>query len=213
MEATRSAKAEPRSAASTPRKERSAGAGWSSTSESDLVQRHRYGDPQAFEEIYEEFAGLVYNLALRMSGRPGNAEDLSQEVFLRIHRYLGRFNGRSSLKTWVYRVTLNHCRSRLGRKKIPIQSLAEDTEDGRGVKLRETRRNPEQRAMASDVSRQISAALPQIKAVYREALILRDLEELTYQEIAKVLGVRMGTVRSRIARGRDQLRRVLGRAP
>lgn len=211
MVVTRSAKAEPRSAASASQTERPGDASPSSNPVLDLVQRHRYGDPQAFEEVYEEFGGMVYNLALRMSGRPGQAEDLTQEVFLRIHRYLGRFNGRSSLKTWVYRVTLNHCRSRLGRKKYFTQPLAEETGDGTGVELRETRRDPEQRAQASEASRQVAAALPQVKQVFREALILRDLEELTYEEIAQVLGVRLGTVRSRIARGRDQLRQVLRR--
>ncbi len=211
MEATRSAKAEHRRAATASREERPGGVSLSSTPEHDLVQRHRYGDPQAFEEVYREYSGLVFNLALRMSGRAGQAEDLTQEVFLRIHRYLGRFNGRSSLKTWVYRVTLNHCRSRLGRKKYFLKPLAEETDDGSGVELRETRRDPEQRAMASDVARQIAEALPKVKAVFREALILRDLEELTYEEISQVLGVRMGTVRSRIARGRDQLRRAIGR--
>ena len=172
-----------------------------------LAERHRYGDPQAFEEVYQRFSTMVYNLALRLSGQPDEAEDLTQEVFLRIHRHLGRFRGRSTLKTWVYRVTLNHCRSRLGRRKLPTQPLAEET--GEGVPLPDRRRGPEDRALAQDAARRVARALLGVKPVFREAVVLRDLEGLGYEEIAGVLGVRIGTVRSRIARGRDQLRAVL----
>ena len=78
----------------------------------DLAQRHRRGDQTAFEEIYDRFGGMVFNLALRLSGEPEEAADLSQEVFLKIHRHLAGFRGRSSLKTWIYRVAINCCRSR-----------------------------------------------------------------------------------------------------
>ncbi|MEM8960700.1 MAG: sigma-70 family RNA polymerase sigma factor [Acidobacteriota bacterium] len=177
----------------------------------DLVERHRYGDEEAFAELYERFAPMVYNLALRLAGDATYAEDLSQEVFLRIHRHLSRFNGRSALKTWVYRVAINHCRSRLSRRKRAAQPLWEDDEE-RGVQLTDERRDPESRALATDSSRQVAAALAEVKPKFREAVVLRDLEGLSYDEIAQVLGVRIGTVRSRIARGRDQLRTVLERS-
>ena len=174
----------------------------------DLAIQHRYGDPQAFEEVYGRFARMVFNLAYRMSGQRDEAEDLTQEIFLRIHRHLGRFNGRSTLKTWVYRVTLNHCRSKLGRRRYPIQPLAEEN-DGEGVRLVDDRRDPEDLALARDAERRISRALRQVKPIFREAVVLRDLQGLSYDEIAEILKVRIGTVRSRIARGRDRLRVVL----
>ncbi len=180
----------------------------SSNPDLDLATRHRYGDPKAFEEIYGRFAQMVFNLAYRMSGTAEEAEDLAQEVFLRIHRHLGRFNGRSALKTWVYRVTLNHCRSKLGRKRYPSQPLAEEN-DGEGVRLVDESRSPEDLALARDAGRQVSLALRQVKPVFREAVVLRDLQGLSYEEIAEILKVRIGTVRSRIARGRDRLRIVL----
>ena len=178
----------------------------------DLATRHRYGDPQAFEEVYQRFAQMVYNLAYRMSGEAEMAEDLTQEIFLRIHRHLGRFNGRSALKTWVYRVTLNHCRSKLGRRRYPTQPLAEEN-DGEGVRLQDERRGPEDLALAQDAGRQVMRALGQLKPVFREAVVLRDLQGLSYEEIAEILKVRIGTVRSRIARGRDRLRTVLEKSP
>ena len=180
----------------------------SSNPDLDLATRHRYGDPQAFEEVYGRFAQMVFNLAYRMSGTVEEAEDLTQEVFLRIHRHLGRFNGRSALKTWVYRVTLNHCRSKLGRKRYATQPLAEEN-DGEGTRLVDGGRSPEDLTLAQDTHRRVNLALRQLKPVFREAVVLRDLQGLSYDEIAEVLKVRIGTVRSRIARGRDRLRIIL----
>ena len=177
----------------------------------DLAQRHAYGDPEAFEEVYRRFGTMVFNLALRMAGREEVAEDLVQDIFLRVHRHLARFNGRSSLKTWIYRVAINQCRSKLGRRRWFTQPLAEENE-GEGVHLVDAARTPESRTLAHDAARQVSRGLAKVKPKFREAVVLRDLEGLTYEEIAQVLGVRIGTVRSRIARGRDQLRVVLERA-
>lgn len=175
--------------------------------ERTLAERHRWGDEAAFEEVYRAHAEMVYNLALRLSGDPDRAADLSQEVFLRIHRHLGKFRGRSSLKTWVYRVTLNHCRSRFARRRLPTSSL--DGGDERLDRIPDPRRSPEERAMAGDAGRVLEAALAELPVPFREAVVLRDLEGLSYEEIAEVVGTRIGTVRSRIARGRRALREVL----
>ncbi len=175
-----------------------------------LAERHRYGDTEAFEEVYARFADLVYNLALRMSGRPDVAEDLAQEIFIRVFRHLGRFSGRSTLKTWIYRVAVNHCRSRLGRRRWLTKPLAEDDAE-HGVQLVDERRGPESRTLAEDTGRLVANGLRKLKPLFREAVVLRDLEGLSYEEIAGVLNIRIGTVRSRIARGRDRLRLVLAR--
>jgi RNA polymerase sigma-70 factor (ECF subfamily) len=172
-----------------------------------LVERHLWGDPRAFEELYREHAEMVYNLALRLSGDPDRAADLSQEVFLRVHRHLAKFRGHSSLRTWIYRITVNHCRSRLRRRQLATRSLAAEGE--RAAWLPDPRRGPEERAVAEDQGRLVTAALRELPVPFREAVVLRDLEGLAYEEIAEVLGVRIGTVRSRIARGRRQLRELL----
>ena len=173
----------------------------------ELVERHRFGDPKAFEEIYERFSSLVYNLALRMSGDPFEAQDLSQEIFLRVYRGLTRFRGRASLKTWIYRIGINQCRSRLSRRRFPAVSMT--TVEGQQLEVVDPGRDPEESAMAGDAGRLVARALVKIEAVFREAVVLRDLEGLSYQEVAAVLDVPIGTVRSRIARGRDQLRNLL----
>lgn len=171
--------------------------------ERSLVERHRWGDAAAFEEIYRRYGEMVFNLAVRLAGEREEAADLTQEVFLRVYRHLGRFRGRSSLKTWIYRVALNHCRSRLGRRR-PVEPL-----DTPGAEPVDPARGPESRALAGDAERRVAAALAGLAPMFREAVVLRDLEGLAYQEIAEVLGVRVGTVRSRIARGREQLRELL----
>lgn len=173
----------------------------------DLADRHRYGDPTAFEELYEQHAAMVYNVCLRMSADPEKAQDLSQEVFLRIFKGLARFRGRSTLKTWTYRITLNHCRSRLGRKRLPMESLGGDLGEDR---VQDPARGPEGDLLARDSGARVLEALERLPRRFREAVVLRDLQDLSYDEIAGVLGIRLGTVRSRIARGRERLRRLLG---
>lgn len=174
----------------------------------ELARRHRYGDPEAFAEIYARYSPMVYNLVLRLAGRPEEAADLAQEIFLRIHRSLGRFRGRSSLKTWIYRVAVNHCRNAFARRRPQPQSLAEREGEG-WPPLADPRRDPEQMALAADAGRRLELALAALPPVYREAVLLRDAEGLSYEEAAQVLGVAVGTVRSRIARGREQIRAAL----
>jgi RNA polymerase sigma-70 factor (ECF subfamily) len=174
----------------------------------ELVERHRCGDVQAFDEVYERFGEMVYNLSLRLAGNREEAADLTQEVFLRIYRHLGSFGGRSTLKTWVFRIAINHCRDRLSRHHPVMQLIDEDPEEG-GVTLADPGRGPEELAVAADEGRRVMGGLSRLPTVFREAVVLRDLEGLSYEEIAEVLGVRVGTVRSRIARGREQLRLLL----
>jgi RNA polymerase sigma-70 factor, ECF subfamily len=174
----------------------------------ELVERHRLGDGDAFGEVYREHEATVYNLALRLSGDPFEAGDLTQEVFLRVFRHLGKFRGGSALRTWIYRVALNHCRSRLGRRRPPARSL-DDPDDPAARELADPGRGPEGEALAHDTARRVEAALAALPFAFREAVVLRDLEGLSYEEIAGVLGTRIGTVRSRIARGRERLRQAL----
>lgn len=171
----------------------------------DLALRHRYGDPEAFQEVYQRFAEMVFGLALRMSGDREEAADLSQETFLRVYRHLGRFRGQSSLKTWIYRITINCCRTRLRKRSRrrfegPLEHLEE---------LADPRSGPEDRALGQDLGRRLALAITKLPVAFREAVVLRDVQGLSYGEIGEALGVRIGTVRSRIARGRERLRGLL----
>jgi RNA polymerase sigma-70 factor, ECF subfamily len=174
----------------------------------ELVERHRCGDAQAFDEVYARFGEMVFNLAFRLSGNYEEAADLTQEVFLRVYRHLASFGGRSSLKTWIFRIALNHCRDRLSRWRPLTQPIGENTDEGE-LAYPDPSRGPEEMAVAAAEQRRVAHGLARLPGAFREAVILRDLEGLSYEEIAEVLGVRIGTVRSRIARGREQLRALL----
>ncbi len=174
----------------------------------ELVERHRCGDAQAFDEVYARFGEMVFNLAFRLSGNYEEAADLTQEVFLRVYRHLASFGGRSSLKTWIFRIALNHCRDRLSRWRPVTQPIGENTDEGE-LAFPDPSRGPEELAVAAAEQRRVAIGLARLPGAFREAVILRDLEGLSYEEIAEVLGVRIGTVRSRIARGREQLRALL----
>lgn len=171
----------------------------------DLALRHRYGDTAAFEEVYLRFADMVFGLAVTLSGDREEAADMTQETFLRVYRHLGRFRGRSSLKTWIYRITVNCCRSGLrqrSRRRVegPLEHLEE---------LADPRSGPEEHVLVKDLGRRLTLAIAELPVAFREAVVLRDVHGLSYSEIGAVLGVRIGTVRSRIARGRERLRGVL----
>lgn len=171
----------------------------------DLALRHRYGDPAAFEEIYRRYAEMVFGLALRIGGDRELAAEMTQETFLRVFRHLAKFRGHASLRTWIYRIALNCCRSRLRRRGR--RAVEEPTE--RLERLADERASPEQIAAGREAGRHLTAAIAGLPLAFREAVVLRDVEQLSYAEIATVLGVRIGTVRSRIARGRERLRRAL----
>ncbi len=173
-----------------------------------LVELHRYGDPEAFPQIYSRFERMVYNLALRMSADPDVAEECTQETFVRVHRHLAKFRGDSGLKTWIFRIAVNCGRSRLRRRSRRL-SRFQPSDPERFEREVDARRNPEERTVDRDLAARLIALLPELEPHYREAVILRDIEGLSYRQIGTVLGVRPGTVRSRIARGREALRRHL----
>lgn len=174
----------------------------------ELVERHRYGDSGAFKELYRSYGSMVYNLALRLTGDAEEAADLCQETFLRVHRHLVGFEGRCSLRTWIYRVALNCCRSHFRRQRAWRAVRSPDSEQEL-KKLAARGRSPEQRAMARGTAERVATALAELPRIFREAVVLRDLEGLSYAEIAALLKLRPGTVRSRIARGRERLRLML----
>ncbi len=174
----------------------------------ELAARHRYGDEEAFEEVFHRFRALVFGLSFKLCGNHELAADLSQDVFLRIHRHLGNFKGQASLNTWVYRVTLNCVRSHLRKKALPAIGLLEEG-DERGVQLLDPVRSPEDLAVARSEQRRVRAAIARLPRRFAEAVILRDLGRLRYEEVAQVLSIPVGTVRSRLARGRLRLHKLL----
>jgi RNA polymerase sigma-70 factor (ECF subfamily) len=174
----------------------------------EWARRHAAGDRRAFDELYHRFSDMVVRLASRLSGNHEEALDISQEVFLRVHRHLASFRGGSSLRTWIYRITLNQSRTAWSRR--PRNEVTAESRKGLEL-VRDPARGPDELAMARQTMDRVEQALRGMPKAFREPLILRDLEELAYEEIAAVLALPIGTVRSRIARGRERLRQALER--
>jgi RNA polymerase sigma-70 factor (ECF subfamily) len=181
--------------------------------ESELVTELQAGSETAFDWLVTHYHGPVYNLILSMLGDTSDAADATQEVFLKAFRGIRCFRQGSSLKTWLYRIALrealNHKRwfKRHLQKNISIDAEAEE---GRStIEIEDLGATPFEQLAAHEIQQAVHHALQEIPEVFRGAVILRDLEGLTYEEIAEVLECSVGTVKSRILRGRRALKELL----
>lgn len=177
--------------------------------EQDLMRRARQGETDAFEQIVILYERKIYALAFRSTGSEADAADLTQEVFLRAWRSLGKFRGDSAVSTWLYRITMNLCVDFSRKKKIQAVPLAD--EEGTELPLPDTRAAnlPEAALDSKELSRELSAALGELSEEHRQIVMLRDVSGLSYQEIGRLLSLEEGTVKSRIARARRNLRTIL----
>lgn len=182
-------------------------------SEEQLIRRAQQGDNGAFEELLLLHQKKVYNLCLRMSANPDDALDLSQEAFLRAWRSLGQYQFEASFSTWLFRLTSNICIDFLRRKKRRQEtSLTEnydDRDEGAELSIPDANPLPEQQAITNETKIELARAMEQLAPDHREILQLRVVEDLPYEQIADILGVRVGTVKSRLARARLSLRKIL----
>jgi RNA polymerase sigma-70 factor (ECF subfamily) len=186
-----------------------------------LIARLRAGEMNAFDELVEEYQSLVYALALRILSDAEDARDATQETFLKVYRHFAHFRGEASLKTWICRIAINqaHSTERWWRRRRRGETTSLDTPLGLNDKesccpsdyLTSSTASPEAEALTRERGRQIEIALTRLKKDFRIAVILRDVEGLSYEEIAYVTEVSVGTVKSRIARGREMLREMVQR--
>jgi len=151
-----------------------------------------------FDEIYQEQAGYVYNLALRMAGNPSDADDVYQEVFIRVHRFLSSYRG-DGLKTWLRRIIFNVFCTQIRKQQ------REQPQEEIGLELITLEGEPGTILEGREIGEKLAVALDSLGPVMRAAMILRGVENLSYQEIADLLEIPVGTVRSRLSRARLQL--------
>lgn len=184
-----------------------------------LVERCMRGDGGAWAELVRGHHRRVYGMCYRFTGSAHDAEDLTQEVFLKLYGNLRSFNSdKGSFTTWITTLTRNLLvdhfrRSRMERSTDSLDAgwdAAEETRSGAEL-LQDARRSPHDHTVARELERMVQGALAKVSPELREAVILRDLEDMDYKEIALVLRVPEGTVKSRISRGRAELARLLGR--
>jgi RNA polymerase sigma-70 factor, ECF subfamily len=179
-----------------------------------LASALREGSEDAYETLLSRFQQPVYALALRLLDNPSDASDVVQEVFLKVFRNIGSFRGQSSLKTWMYRITVNeahNARRWFFRHRRREVELDDEPETARSLKevIPDSGRSPYDEVLDQEQHRMLEAALERINPIFREAVVLRDQADLSYEEIAEVLSVSLGTVKSRILRGREALREEL----
>lgn len=170
-----------------------------------LVQRHLAGDRTAFDEIVNRYERRVWAICLRMTGDPEDARDASQDAFITAFRSLGSFRGEAQLSTWLHRVAVNASldviRRRTRRRTEPLEEAGERPSDAPG---------PDEEAVRAHRAAEVHRALAHLAPDHRAVVVLHDLQGLQYPEVAEVLDVPVGTVKSRLHRARMELARLLG---
>lgn len=181
-----------------------------------FVEKLRAGDAAAFDTLVDRYSGDIYALLYRLTENAEEAADLTQDTFLKALRSLSGFRGDSGLKTWLFRIAINESRNRFRWWKrrrrdttISLDATVGDSERTLSDTLADSSISPEDTALANEREYALQAALLDLADVYREAVILCDIEGLSYEETAAALGVGIGTVKSRISRGREELRKRL----
>jgi RNA polymerase sigma-70 factor, ECF subfamily len=178
----------------------------------ELVRRCRAGDGTVWEEIVSLYSRRIYNLAYRFTSRADAAEDLTQEVFIRVYRSLEQYDSKQGdLQNWLMRLARNLIIDDYRRRqRAPQDTHAEDIE-GHTYHLRAAGNTPQREMERRELGEQVQAAIDKLPPDLRTCVILRDLEELSYQEIVELLKIPEGTVKSRINRGRIELAKILRR--
>lgn len=181
--------------------------------ENKLVNKAVKGDNSAFEALMEKHMGIIYNIALRMTANQDDAEDMTQEIMIKIFRSLGSFKGNSKFSTWIYRVAVNTCLDELKKKKNK-KHLSLDAEisgdDGENqIEIKDDSPSPEKLAEQNELRDMVAAAVKLLSDEHRAVIVLRDIRGMSYSEIAGILGCSDGTVKSRISRARAQLKMIL----
>jgi RNA polymerase sigma-70 factor (ECF subfamily) len=189
------------------------------TEDAALVAELKLGSEQAFALLIAQYHQQIYSLVARSLQDPADAADITQEVFVKVFRGIHRFNGDSSLRTWLYRIALHEASnqrrwwSRHKRQEITIDSAAEPDEDGQSLCLSATLADggdsPFTQAAQSQLRARVESALRELPEAYRTVVVLREIEGFAYEEIAEILSCNLGTVKSRLTRGRTALRELL----
>lgn len=186
------------------------------TEESAIVAELKAGSEEAYAWLIGEFHQPIYSLVYRMASDPADAADTTQEVFIKVFRGMRHFNGQSSLKTWIYRIAVHEASNRRRwwfrhkARETSMEPVQSDTEQETAIGLKDLlvdpRESPFDSVVHEEVRARVEDELRKVPEPYRTTVILRDLEEMSYEEIAEITEVSLGTVKSRLTRGREALK-------
>ncbi len=184
--------------------------------EADVVAELKAGSEEAFAWLISTYHQPIYSVIARMLQNPADAADVTQDVFIKVFRGIGGFHGESSLKTWMYRIALHEASnqrrwwSRHCRQEVTIETETGHSADGQPICIKDTlvdaNESPFDLAAHEEIRARVEAELREISEPFRSVLILRDIEGFAYEEIAEILNVQLGTVKSRLMRGRAQIK-------
>jgi len=177
--------------------------------EAQNIKKAKQGDIAAFEELIAIYQKMVYNYCYRMSGNLHDAEDLTQEVFIKVYRNLNKFKERSQFSTWVYRIAYNTCIDRYRKKKPTDRDMVFLDSERENRSLKSNSYIPEDELLSKEKEEIIQRCIDALRPEYRSVIILRDIQHHSYEEIASILDIPLGTVKSHISRGRSALRKIL----
>lgn len=182
-------------------------------SETELIKRCQKGDREAFDELVQIYQSQVINIAYGMLSDREDAYDAAQEAFIKVYRNIGNFKGKSSLSTWIYRIVSNVCNDFLRKRQrggvvVSMNSVTSEDDD-KDMDITDTAPTPEELVELSEEQRALRIAISELSAEYREIITLSDIEQLSYEEISEVLKCPTGTVKSRLNRARNALRKKL----
>lgn len=175
--------------------------------EKELVRRSRNGDIEAFEELIKSYEKRIFNIALKMVGNREDASDVAQEVCIKIFKSIDKFKENSSFSTWVYRITSNVCIDQARKRRNNIISLAAASDDGEyEIPIANEDKLPEEIVESRELSKMVKSYIHKLVPEQRIIIVMRDIYGYSYEEIANILGVSMGTVKSRLNRARGTLK-------
>lgn len=180
--------------------------------ESRLIQRASDGDAASFNALMGMHERRMYAVALRMCGNPEDAQDCLQEAMLRVYRAISGFKAQSSFSTWVYRITMNTCLDELRKRKNRPSASLDGLLDA-GWSPADPAESPEGHAMRREVRQNLQQFMEELPEDMRAAVVLRDVQGYAYEEIAEILDANVGTIKSRISRGREKLREKIAARP
>ncbi|MDM7920723.1 MAG: sigma-70 family RNA polymerase sigma factor [Pyrinomonadaceae bacterium] len=186
------------------------------SAEAGFIEKLKSGDPDAFDRLVTRYSQDIYAVLLRLTEDPEEAGDLTQETFVSALKSIKGFRGDAELRTWLIRIAINNSRNRFRWWKrrrrdrtISLDATIGDSQTTIGEMIESGVKNPEDVAIRTERERSLRQAMTEIQDIYREAIVLCDIEGYSYEEIGQMLEINIGTVKSRIARGREELRRKL----
>ena len=184
--------------------------------DAEIIRRFKQGDKEVFRVLVDRYSGRAYQIAYGVLGSRQDAEEVAQDVFVRIYKALEKFRGDAQFSTWMYRIAMNLARNKYrwnktrgAKRNISLEASQEKEENAYGIQLPASEAPPDEQAKLTEYQQNVMREIDNLPPLYREALVLRNVEEMSYDQIAEVLDCKLGTIKSRIARAREELKKRL----